>query len=248
MSINVIVNGAFGKMGEATVAAVRQQEDMRIVATTGRNDDLAAKITHHTADVVVDMTHPDAVFNNCITILQKGAHAVVGTTGLTDANITALDTLAKKEKKSCINCPNFAIGAVLMMQFSKQAATYLSDAEIIEAHRKEKVDSPSGTALRTADLIAEGRSDALVQPSDVIPQEESQKARGYNYKGTPIHSVRLPGVIADQQVIFGELGGTLTLSHKTTSREAFMPGVILCIRQSMHRLGVVVGLEKVMGI
>jgi 4-hydroxy-tetrahydrodipicolinate reductase len=220
--IRVIVNGAKGRMGTECVRAVEEAKDMTLVAALGRMDNLAEAIKTHKADVVVEMTLPDSVYDNVTTILSSGAHAVVGTTGLRTEQLSELEALAIKENVRCIVCPNFAIGAVLMMQFSAQAAKYLPNVEIIEYHHEKKVDAPSGTAIKTAQLIEEANETVSV----------------------PIHSVRLPGVIANQDVCFGSEGQSLTISHRTLSRSSFMPGVLMCIRKTGDGVGLVYGLER----
>ncbi len=242
--MRVIVNGARGKMGAESVLAIEAAEDMSLVAALGRGDNLAEAITEHHADVVVDMTHPASVFETVSSILRAGAHAVVGTTGLSDAQLNTLDILALEHKKRCIICPNFAIGAVLMMQFAAQAAKYLPHVEIIEYHHNKKVDAPSGTAIKTAQLIAAANPGVNAEGLDEM--ELIKGARGGSEKNIPIHSLRLPGVIANQDVCFGGEGQSLTLSHKTLSRSSFMPGVLLCIRKTGEGVGLVYGLERVL--
>jgi len=175
-------------------------------------------------DVVVDFTVPDTVFDNTRLCLEHGAHVVVGTTGLSVEQVDELRSDAERSDGNCLIAPNFAIGAVLMMEAAKLIAPHMPDCEIVELHHEAKLDAPSGTAKRTAELIEEagGRQDP------------------------PIHSVRLPGLVASQEVIFGGLGQTLTLRHDTISRESFMPGVLLAVRKVAELDGLVVGLENVM--
>lgn len=243
--MKVIVSGASGKMGQASCAAVEKAADMSLVGKAGRHDNLADMIRSSQADVVVDMTHPSSVKQNVTTILENGAHAVVGTTGLTQDDLAELNDLATSKGKTCIVCPNFAIGAVLMMQFAAQAAQVLTDVEIIEYHHNKKADAPSGTALKTAELIQEK---AAVNTTPLDEEETVPGARGGRHANVPIHSVRLPGVIANQDVILGGDGETLTLSHRSLSRECFMPGVLLCIRKAPEMSGVVYGLENLLSL
>lgn len=243
--MKVIVNGASGKMGQASCAAIDTAADMTLVGKAGRKDDLANMIQETQANVVVDMTHPSSVKQNVTTILSNNAHAVVGTTGLTQDDLAELNTLAESKGKTCIVCPNFAIGAVLMMQFAAQAAQVMNDIEIIEYHHNKKADAPSGTALKTAELI---REKAEVNTTPLDEEETVKGARGGRHANIPIHSVRLPGVIANQDVILGGDGETLTLSHRSLSRECFMPGVLLCIRKSKDMTGVVYGLENLLSL
>ena len=242
--MKIIVNGASGKMGQASCAAINAADDMELVAETGRADDLAKVISETRADLVVDMTHPSVIRQNIDIILSSGAHAVVGTTGLTQGDLSELEVAAKAAGKACIVCPNFAIGAVLMMQYAAQASKYLPDVEIIEYHHNKKADAPSGTAIKTAELIQELNSEVNTTPLDET--ETIPGARGGRHANVPIHSVRLPGVIANQDVILGGTGETFTLSHKTLSRDCFMPGVLLCIRESSQRKGLIYGLENLL--
>jgi 4-hydroxy-tetrahydrodipicolinate reductase len=241
--IKVIINGAKGKMGVEAVKAVTNDPLCELVARTGRDDNLKDVLKSCPANVVVDLTHPDSVRANIEAILNGNAHAVVGTTGLSETDLTELDQLAKKNNKCLFVCPNFAIGAILMMKFSAEAAKYLPEVEIIELHHNKKADAPSGTALKTAELIYESNPDvnkAPLQETEII-----SGARGGRHKNIPIHSVRLPGLVANQEVILGGLGQTLTLKHDTISRESFMPGILHCIKTTQaHAPGLVYGLEK----
>ncbi|OGC23993.1 hypothetical protein A3J90_02015 [candidate division WOR-1 bacterium RIFOXYC2_FULL_37_10] len=223
--IKVIVNGARGKMGIETVKAVSKENDLELVAELDMGDDLVKAIKDKQAQVVVDFTHPTTAFSNIKNILESGAHAVVGTTGITAEDLKKIEDICAKTKKNCLVAPNFAIGAVLMMQFSKEAAAYMQDVEIIEFHHPQKADKPSGTAIKTAKMIKE-----------VIGED----------KEVPIHAVRLPGLVAHQEVIFGGLSQTLTIRHDTINRESFMPGVILGIRKIGSQNGLVYGLEKIL--
>jgi len=206
-------------MGLEVVKAVLKEADLELVGQTDLGDDLLRTILDKKAEVVIDFTHPKAVMDNICTILGAGVHAVVGTTGLTEDNLKDIKKLCEKNKVNCLVAPNFAIGAVLMMQFAKAAVKHLPNAEIIELHHETKVDKPSGTAIKTAQLMG---------------------------KDVPIHSVRLPGLVAHQEVIFGGLGQTLTIRHDSISRESFMPGVIMAIRQIKSIKGLVYGLENLL--
>lgn len=217
--LKVLVNGAKGKMGAETVKAVKKESDLELVGQTDIGDSLARTIKETKAEIVVDFTQPSAAMTNVKTILNNNAHAVVGTTGLTDKDLSKINDLCVKNRVNCIVAPNFAIGAVLMMKFSQEAVKYMPNAEIIELHHDQKKDAPSGTAIKTAQLMG---------------------------KDVPIHSVRLPGLVAHQEVIFGGLGQTLTIRHDSLSRESFMPGVIMAIRQVKKQKGLVYGLEKIL--
>jgi 4-hydroxy-tetrahydrodipicolinate reductase len=224
--MKVVVSGAAGRMGQTVCAAVEEADDLEL---TGRADpalgsSLEAVIEESRPEVVVDFTTPDSVFANVRLCLERGVHAVVGTTGIGEDQLDELRRLARDSEANCFLAPNFAIGAVLMMEAAKLAAPHMPDCEIVELHHERKLDAPSGTAKRTADLITEagGRVDV------------------------PIHSVRLPGLVAHQEVIFGGLGQTLAIRHDSLSRESFMPGVLLAVRKVAELDGLVVGLEHLL--
>lgn len=201
--IRVAVSGAAGKMGQAVVAAVEGAADMELTGQADPALDVALEDVLEGADVVVDFTRPDTALANARTIIESGTHCVIGTTG---ADFSALEGVGSG---NLFFAPNFAIGAVMLMELSKTAAKFMPECEIIELHHPAKLDAPSGTAKRTQELI---------------------EAAGGNVH-QPIHSVRLPGVIASQEVVFGETGQTLSIRHETYSRESFMPGVLLAVRQ-----------------
>jgi 4-hydroxy-tetrahydrodipicolinate reductase len=225
--IRVAVAGAAGKMGEAVVGAVRRELDLELVARVdpaltpgdGVFTDLSGALATAAPDVVVDFTQPGIGFANAMATLAAGVHCVVGTTGFSDSEIGAVRERAGSGTANCLIAPNFAIGAVLMMRFSVEASRHLPKAEIIELHHDQKRDAPSGTAARTAALM---------------------------YGDVPIHSVRLPGLVAHQEVIFGGVGETLTIRHDSLSRESFMPGVILAVREIASRPGLTMGLEPIL--
>lgn len=225
--IRVLVNGARGKMGSETVKAVGSAVDLELVEETDIGDDLAQAIRDTSAEVVVDFTTPSSAMKNVRSILQNKAHAVVGTTGLTKTNLSEIKKLCAKNKVNCIVAPNFAIGAVLMMKFAKEAAHYMPEVEIIELHHDQKKDAPSGTAIKTAEIIEADR-------------------KNIKHKKIPIHSVRLQGLVAHQEVIFGGLGQTLKIRHDSISRESFMPGVIMAIHKVKKIKGLVYGLENLL--
>jgi len=242
--IKVIVNGYKGKMGEESVHAINHEADMKVVAQTDKGDDLADAISRTKPDVVLDFTHPSVVKENTLTILRSGVHAVVGTTGLSDADLKDLDAVAKEKSVSVIVCPNFAIGAILMMRFAQEASKYMPRVEIIEYHHDKKADAPSGTAIKTAEMIHETNPHINNKPLD--EKELIKGARGGAKHDIPIHSVRVPGYVANQEVIFGGLGQTLTIKHDTISRESFMPGVVLAVRKAVKQNGLTYGLEKLL--
>ena len=238
--IRVLVNGAKGRMGSESVQAVREAADLELVAQTDLGDDLAATIASSGAQVVVDFTVPASAVENATTILDSGACPVVGTTGFTSADIEGLQAKATGLGRGGLIAPNFAIGAVLLMKFAQQAAKFLPDVEVIELHHDQKVDAPSGTALKTIELIRESLDQQAQAPGKDRPKETETVAgaRGGEYLGIPVHSVRLPGHVAHEEVLFGGPGQILSLRHDSISRSSFMPGVVLAIRKvgSLDRL------------
>ncbi|MCE5203812.1 MAG: 4-hydroxy-tetrahydrodipicolinate reductase [Actinomycetia bacterium] len=253
--IRVAVTGAAGRMGSEVIRAVNAEPDMEVVvgvdpAHPGEtlqgvvvSTDLSSAIEREHPDVMVDFTRPDAVETNVRTALAAGVHCVVGTTGIP---LETLQQLAQGAPgQTCLFvAPNFAIGAVLMMRFAAQAARFLPHVEIIELHHDRKADAPSGTALRTAALIAENRP--YVPEAPGCETEIASGARGALAEGVSVHSVRLPGLVAHQEVIFGGEGQTLTIRHDSIDRTSFMPGVLLAIREVGKHSGLVVGLERLM--
>ncbi len=243
--MKVIVNGSKGRMGSESVKAILAESDLELVSEADRGDDLEFLCTKFQPDVVLDFTTPDVVYDNCVTILNSGASALVGTTGLSDEEQAQLHQMALEKKASVLICPNFAIGAVLMMKFAAEASQYMPRVEIIEYHHDQKLDAPSGTAIKTADLIAEKNPN--VNSGDTVDEQELiEGSRGGSRHNIPIHSVRLPGYVASQRVILGGVGQTLTLSHDTIHRNSFMPGVVLAIRKMSSFKGLQYGLETVM--
>lgn len=255
--IRVLVSGAAGRMGREVVNTVLSADDLELVAAVDPahadepvagtqlrvSGDLAAAIEQTKPDVMVDFTHPSVVAGNIATGLGRGVHCVVGTTGIDTDSLEAL--AAGAQDGACLFvAPNFALGAVLMMRFAAEAAKYLPHVEILELHHDKKADAPSGTALRTAALIAETR--ACVPPSPGRETEVAEGARGALVEDVTIHSVRLPGLVAHQEVLFGGQGQTLSIRHDSIDRTGFMPGVLLAIRGVMGRSGLVFGLEQLM--
>jgi 4-hydroxy-tetrahydrodipicolinate reductase len=246
MAISVLVNGARGRMGQETVLAVKAESDLRLVGEIDIGDRLEDSISRTGAEVVVDFTQPSAAVANTETILRCGARPVVGTTGFKPGDITRLQALAAQLKLGGVIAPNFAIGAVLLMRFAAEAARFLPDVEIIEMHHDQKADAPSGTAVKTAELIAQRRGTPSARK---VKEEESiPGVRGGRCAGIPIHSIRLPGFVAHQEVLLGGLGQVLTLRHDSISRSSFMPGVILAIRKAPQMDRLHYGLEHVLGI
>ncbi len=231
--ISVVVAGAGGRMGREVVDAVTSAPDLHLAGTAGAGDDLAALLAQTRPAALVDFTVPEAVLGNIHTALAQRVVPIVGTTGLGLDSIAQVRAWCAAHKTGAIIAPNFAIGAILMMRFAAQAARYLPDAEIVEMHHERKLDAPSGTAAKTAEMIAEGRADVVptALPADAF--EKIAGARGGRGAGSvPIHSVRLPGFVASQMVIFGGLGQTLTLRHDSLDRKSFMPGVLLAVRHA----------------
>ncbi|MFC1517741.1 4-hydroxy-tetrahydrodipicolinate reductase [Candidatus Margulisiibacteriota bacterium] len=244
MSIKVIVNGAKGKMGQATVAAISADKGLSLVGKTDIGDDLVKAIKGLKADVVVDFTHPSVVVKNVETILNAGASPVVGTTGLKAEDIKKLQKLAKSKKLGGLIAPNFCIGAVLMMKYAADAAKHMPNVEIIEYHHDNKADAPSGTAVKTAEQILE--ANPKLKGPNVKSKEELKGALGSELDNIRIHAVRLPGFVASQEVILGGVGQTLKIRHDTINRESFMPGVVLACKKVKELNELLYGLEKVL--
>ncbi len=240
MAIRVIVNGANGKMGKIAVSAVNESPELTLVAQTGRHDNVADVIAQQKAEVVIDFTTPEVVFANAKVIIQAGARPVIGTTGLTPPQIETLASLCAQKKLGGIIAPNFSLGALLMMRYARDAAKYLPDVEIIEMHHPRKLDAPSGTSIKTAQMIADARDLSKASPFKNAP------ARGETHHGVQIHSVRLPGFYSHQTVIFGGHGEVLTLCHQGIDRQCCIPGIILACREVMSLQGLVYGLENIL--
>ncbi|HAU31496.1 MAG: 4-hydroxy-tetrahydrodipicolinate reductase [Desulfotomaculum sp. 46_296] len=261
--IRVIVSGAAGRMGREVLKSVWNSEDMQLVGAVDIQDkgrdagllmgigevgiqlqnDLEQALQNTRPDVMVDFTIPDSVAGNIKTALRCGVRPVVGTTGLPGSELSEITRISSSKKIGCIIAPNFAIGAILMINFASRAAKYFPHVEIIELHHDQKLDAPSGTAILTAAEIVKNRGD--FEQGLPIEVEKISGARGGRYEGgIRLHSVRLPGLVAHQEVIFGGLGQTLTIRHDTISRESFMPGVLLAIRKVMFLEEVVCGLEN----
>lgn len=258
--IKVMVSGASGRMGREVCKAVIKDEELQLVGAVDRMNigkdigtligseplnttvqgELLAGLDSCKPQVVVDFTAPTTVMENIRTILAAGVHAVVGTTGLTTENLQEIESLCKKYNANALVAPNFAVGALLMMQFAATAAKYFPHVEIIELHHDQKLDAPSGTSIKTAEMILAGRDK---QAPVTIGEEKIKGVRGGEMNGIRLHSVRLPGLIAHQEVIFGGEGQTLTIRHDSMSRESFMPGVVLAVKKVPERTGLTYGLE-----
>jgi 4-hydroxy-tetrahydrodipicolinate reductase len=238
--IKVGVLGAKGRMGQAVVQMVSQAKNLELVASVDQGDDLNQLVG---AEVVVDFTTPEVVMQNLEFLINNGIHAVVGTTGFDDARIQKIEQMLKASKASVLIAPNFALGAVLMMQFAQQAAAHFESAEVIEYHHPRKVDAPSGTAARTASLIAKARKAANKEFKKDQTSSGLLGARGADVDSVPVHSLRIEGMVAHQEVIFGGIGETLTIRHDSLDRSSFMPGVELAIKEIAKHPGLTVGLE-----
>jgi 4-hydroxy-tetrahydrodipicolinate reductase len=234
----VAVIGAYGRMGSTTCAAVEGDEALDLVARVGAGDPLDAVIDAG-ATVAVEFTTPATVCDNTRWLLEHGVHVVVGASGLHDDDLAMLRGVTGDAR--CLVVPNFAIGAVLMMRAAEQIARHLPDVEIIEAHHRGKVDAPSGTALATAARIAAARATRVE-----VPGPFGNPARGLTTDDVPVHSVRLPGVVASQSVIFGGTGQTLTIRHDSIDRSSFMPGVLLAVKAVADHPGLTVGLDALL--
>lgn len=252
--IKVLVNGALGRMGRTVVGAVKADSELELVgavdAFAGEVDgmkvetNLDAALKRLTPDVMVDFTRPDVVFDSVMTALTNKVSPVVGTTGLSNAAKEKIRAEAEANDTPAFIAPNFALGAVLMMLVAQKVAKYMPDVEIIELHHDKKLDAPSGTAELTAKMIAEVRpSHKQGHPDE---QERLDHVRGADFDGIRIHSVRLPGYVAHQEVIFGGLGQTLTIRHDSTGRDSFMPGVVLACKKVRNLRGLTVGLDKIL--
>ena len=243
--IKVAVLGAKGRMGSEVVKAIEAANDLELVAALDLGDSLEVLVASG-VEVVVDFTTPDSVMGNLEFLTKNNIHAVVGTTGFDDARIITLNSLLKGSKSGVLIAPNFAIGAVLMMEFATKAARYFESAEIIELHHPNKVDAPSGTAARTAELMSKARKDAGLASMPDATTTSLEGARGATVGDVPVHSVRLRGLVAHQEVILGGLGETLTIRHDSLDRAGFMPGVLLGIRKVSTHPGLTFGLENFM--
>ena len=244
--INVAVLGARGRMGAEVVKAVSVAKDLKLVAELDLGDSLDQLISSK-AEVVVDFTTPDSVMANLEFLISHGVHAVVGTTGFDAARIKKVEALLSANPTvGVLIAPNFAIGAVLMMEFAEKAAKYFESAEIIELHHPDKVDAPSGTAARTAELMTTARKSAGLSSMPDATTTSLDGARGATVGEVPVHSIRLRGLIAHQEVLLGGPGETLCIRHDSLDRAGFMPGVLLGVRQVVSHKGLTFGLEHFM--
>ena len=244
--IRVGVLGARGRMGAEVVKAVTNSSDLELVAQLDLGDSLEQLMTNK-VQVVVDFTTPVSVMKNLDFLISNEIHAVIGTTGFDQGRIDSINSqLAKHPKVGVLIAPNFAIGAVLMMEFAAKAARYFESAEIVEMHHPAKVDAPSGTAARTAELMTEARKESAMKPMPDATKQSLDGARGSKVGDIPIHSIRAQGLVAHQEVLFGGVGETLIIRHDSLDRAGFMPGVLLGIRSVVKNPGLTHGLDKFM--
>lgn len=242
------VLGARGRMGQQVCKAVDASPDLDLVAMVDAGDWLFS-VADAGAQVLVDFTHPDVVMDNVRFAVDQGIHAVVGTTGITSERLdTIREWLQDTPDLGVIVAPNFGIGAILSMKFAQLAARFYESAEVIELHHPTKVDAPSGTAARTASLIAEARQEAGMPPVPDATSQSLDGARGADVDGVRVHSVRAAGYVAHQEIIFGTAGETLSIRHDSLDRTSFMPGVLLAVRQISARPGLTVGIESLLGL
>ena len=248
MGIKVGVLGAKGRMGSEAVNAIKAASDLELVAELDLGDSLDSLVKSG-AQVVVDFTHPDSVMKNLEFAISNGINVVVGTTGFDDKKLSQIkDWLAKQPKVGALIAPNFGLGAVLMMQFAASASKYFESVEIVELHHPNKADAPSGTATRTAEMITEARKSVNKAAMPDATSTSIAGARGAKVGDVPVHSVRLRGLVAHQEVILGDLGETLTIRHDSIDRSGFMPGVLLGIRKIVSKPGLTFGLEHFMDL
>ncbi|GAV97502.1 dihydrodipicolinate reductase [Corynebacterium glutamicum] len=248
MGIKVGVLGAKGRVGQTIVAAVNESDDLELVAEIGVDDDLGLLVDNG-AEVVVDFTTPNAVMGNLEFCINNGISAVVGTTGFDDARLEQVRAwLEGKDNVGVLIAPNFAISAVLTMVFSKQAARFFESAEVIELHHPNKLDAPSGTAIHTAQGIAAARKEAGMDAQPDATEQALEGSRGASVDGIPVHAVRMSGMVAHEQVIFGTQGQTLTIKQDSYDRNSFAPGVLVGVRNIAQHPGLVVGLEHYLGL
>ncbi len=245
--IRVGVLGARGRMGTEVCRAINAADDMELVAMVDEGDWLF-NVSDAGADVVVDFTTPDVVMDNLHWCIDQGINAVVGTTGFTEARLDRVRSwLVHKPELGVVIAPNFAVGAVLMMEFAARAAPYFQSVEIVELHHPQKLDAPSGTAVRTAEMVVAARSAAGLTGMPDATKDELAGARGADVQGVRVHSLRATGLVAHQEVLLGTVGETLTIRHDSYDRKAFMPGVLLAVREVVRRPGLTSGIGALLG-
>jgi len=244
--MKIVINGSRGKMGQTLVAFATEHAELTLAGEVDLGDSLADVVSQTRPDIVVDFTRPEARMETVRTALEGGASAVVGTTGFTPEDREEIGGWVKRTGKGCFIAPNFQIGNVLMQQFARSAARYFEYAEVIEYHHETKVDYPSGTAVRTAELMAEARDAFNEGTRDKVANVEG--ARGGEVAGIRLHAVRMPGFIASQEVLLGAPGQYLTIRHDSVDRQSYMPGVLLAAKHIVDRAELVYGLEHILKI
>ena|SRR3990167_4414869 len=243
MKTAVIINGAKGEMGSMACQTIASHPDFEVVAELGRQDNLVSVIKEKNAKIVIDLTNAGCAYENTLTIINNNAHPVIGTTGMSSEEINKLQQISLEKQLGGIIAPNFSIGAILMMRFAEQASRYFPEAEIIETHHQQKLDAPSGTALKTAEMMAKAR----VKAKNNLPIKEIlDHPRGAEYKNINIHAIRLPGFVANQQVIFGSTGESLSIAHNCIDRSSFMPGIVLACQSVLNLKSLCYGLENIL--
>lgn len=240
--MHVAVIGAHGRMGSAACAAIEADEGLQLGPLIGRDDPLALD----GCDVALELSTPKSVRANTIGAIEQGVHVVVGASGLSAADLKEIEALAHEHSVGVVVAPNFALGAVLMMHFARQAARWFDRAEVIERHHEKKLDAPSGTATRTAALMNEARDGVWERTSE--EEATVRGARGADVGGVQVHSLRLPGSVAHQEVLFGAPGETLTIKHDSLDRSSFMPGILLALKRVPELKGLTVGLEHLLDL
>lgn len=242
------VLGAKGRVGSAIVAAVEASEQHELAASVDHGDDLQ-KLVDAGVEVVVDFTVPDAVMGNVEFCVKNGIHAVVGTTGWTEERYNQVrEWLQESPETGVLVAPNFAISAVLTMKFAEIAAPFFESAEVIELHHPNKKDAPSGTAVHTAEGIAKAREAAGMESQPDATEQSLDGARGADVQGVPVHAVRMTGMVAHEQVVFGTQGQTLTIKQDSYDRDSFVPGVMVGVEKIVNYPGLNIGLEKFLGL
>lgn len=239
----IIVNGAFGKMGSLTALTLKGSAEFELIASLGSKDSLPYALEKYKPDIVIEFTNSDSVYKNSKVIVESGARAIIGASGLSLEQIDFLKAQCEEKKLGSIIAPNFSLAALVMMKAAQFAAKYFPEVEIIETHHQQKLDSPSATALKTAEIIAKNST----KEKGLLPGKEKYPgARGATYQNIPIHSLRLPGFIASQKVIFGSLGEHLTIAQDSIDRQCFMPGVLMACQKVMQLESLVYGLEHLL--
>ncbi|MCT1424728.1 4-hydroxy-tetrahydrodipicolinate reductase [Corynebacterium sanguinis] len=248
MAIKVGVLGAKGRVGSAVIAGVKATEDIELVAEIDQDDSLSL-LTEKGAEVIVDFTTPSAVMGNLEFCIKHGIHCVVGTTGFDDERYEQVrQWLQANENVGVLIAPNFAISAVLTMAFARQAAPFFESAEVVEYHHPHKLDAPSGTAIKTAQGIAQARREAGMDPVPDATEQSLDGARGAGIDGVKVHAVRMTGMVAHEEVIFGTQDQSLIIRQDSYGRDSFVPGVLTGVRQVAEHPGLTVGLDKYLGL